>query len=633
MATIRFLLLFINLFIALASGLWPKPTVFTFGTTVLWLSPQIEFKCSSTNATAGQYNRRSVYVALSDSLEFLRSQTFGSSGSDPTQSDPISEQQILESAIRRTQKAITTTKFVPWKFYSRTTDFEPAKNGSYRTITTVQIHQKDNVARDSFSAGDFFSGDEAYSITVSEAGVADIRSKSTLGTLRALQTFEQLFYAHSDDPGVYTPLAPISIVDSPKWPHRGLNLDISRNSFRPEEVKRTIDAMATCKMSRLHLHATDAQSWPIEIPALPALAEKGAYQSFLTWTPEDLRQVQYHGLQRGISVFLEIDMPGHTGSIALSFPELITAFNESDWSTFAAEPPSGSLKLNHPPVYDFLQTLFSDLLPRVSPYTTLFHNGGDEVNKNAFLLDDTVRSNSSTVLQPLVQNLMSNVTNTVRSAGLTPIVWEEMLLDWNLTFPSPSPFPTNTSTSNPTSNPPDIIIQVWQEASNLQAVLKQGYRALFGDYHNWYLDCGHGGFINPYPSGLSPSGVPYNTSGGTPTQIADPFLDYCNPLKNWRHIYVYDPYVNITADVQHLIEGGEVHMWSEQTDPVNLDGRVWPRAAAAAEVLWSGPRNASQIEDAARRLGGWRERAVLDHGIAAGVVQMTWCLMEGGCNL
>ncbi len=563
-----------------------------------------------------------MYVGLANSWKLLVSQTFGFSDNVSFPTNSFSEEEILQAAIQRTQKKITSTRFVPWKFYSKSTNFEPDSTASNQTLTTVKINQR-FAARLNISAQDLFSGEESYTITVSESGVADIRSNSTLGTIRALQTFEQLFYAYSDLSRVYTPLAPVSIADSPKWPHRGLNLDISRNAFSPTDVMRTLDAMSTCKMSRLHLHATDAQSWPIEIPALPTLAEKGAYRPYLSWSPDDLRVVQFYGLQRGISVFLEIDMPGHTGSIASAFPELITAYNESDWSTFAAQPPSGSLKLNSPAVYDFLGTLFSDLLPRVSPYTTLFHNGGDEVNKNAFLLDDTVKSNSSAVLQPLVQKLMSNVTGMVRRAGLTPIVWEEMLIDWNLTFPS---------AAYDRSATPDVLIQVWQEASTLQNVLKKGYRAIFGDYHNWYLDCGHGGSLNPYPSVVSPPNVPYNTSGGVPTIIQDPFLDYCNPMKNWRHMYVYDPLANITADVQHLIEGGEVHMWTEQTDPVNLDSRVWPRAAAAAEVMWSGPRNASTIEDASRRLAGWRERAVLDYTIQSAVVQSTWCLMEGACN-
>lgn len=619
----RFILLSIHLFISLGLCLWPLPKEFTFGTSVLWVSPQLNFQTSSGDATTGQYSRRSMYVAVADSWKFLVSQAFGFSDNVSIPTNSFSEHEILQSAIQRTQKTITSTRFVPWKFHSKTTQFEPDSSTSNQTLTTVKINQR-FAPKANISAQDFFSGEESYAITISESGAANIKSNTTLGTIRALQTFEQLFYAYSDLSRVYTPLAPISIIDSPKWPHRGLNLDISRNVFSPTDVMRTLDAMSTCKMSRLHLHATDAQSWPIEIPALPMLAEKGAYRPYLTWSPEDLRVVQLYGLQRGISVFLEIDMPGHTGSIANAYPELITAFNESDWSTFAAEPPSGSLKLNSPAVYDFLGTLFSDLLPRVSPYTTLFHNGGDEVNKNAFLLDETVKSNSSDVLQPLVQKIMSNVTGMVRTAGLTPIVWEEMLIDWNLTFPS---------AAYDRSAIPDVLVQVWQEASTLQSVLKKGYRALFGDYHNWYLDCGHGGFLNPYPSGVSPPNVPYNTSGGLPTIIQDPFLDYCTPMKNWRHMYVYDPLANITADVQHLIQGGEVHMWSEQTDPANLDSRVWPRAAAAAEVMWSGPRNASTIEDASRRLAGWRERAVLDYNIQSAVVQLTWCLMEGGCNL
>ena len=73
-------------------------------------------------------------------------------------------------------------------------------------------------------------------------------------------------------------------------------------------------------------------------------------------------------------------------------------------------------------------------------------------------------------------------------------------------------------------------------------------------------------------------------------------------------------------------------MWSEQTDPVNLDDMLWPRACAAAEVLWSGPkdaegRNRSQVE-ASPRLGQMRERMVL-RGVRAGPVQMVYCTLNG----
>lgn len=69
-------------------------------------------------------------------------------------------------------------------------------------------------------------------------------------------------------------------------------------------------------------------------------------------------------------------------------------------------------------------------------------------------------------------------------------------------------------------------------------------------------------------------------------------------------------------------------MWSEQTDAVNLDDMVWPRASAAGEVLWSGRqdssgKNRSQL-DAAPRLAEMRERMVL-RGVNCGPVQMIFC--------
>ena len=622
------LLVVLRILGASSQGLWPEPASVKSGASVLWALPDLDITIACQNHTYLYRNlhAQSLYVSARSFLLDLYSQLLHRSNQSAPQNLQLSEEGILQAAVLRSQLAILSTRFVPWKLHRRNEAFEPDLSEPKVFLSDVQIFQA-SVAP-SLDAATFFGADESYTITIAADGTANITTNSTIGTIRALQTFEQLFYAHSSGSGVYTPYAPLSIEDKPTWPHRGLNLDIARNPFAPTDVIRTIDAMATAKMSRLHLHATDAQSWPISVPSLPSLAAAGAYQSSLTWSPADLAEVQLYGLARGISVFIEIDMPGHTGSIGFAYPDLITAFNQSDWSTFAAEPGTGQLKLNSSAVYEFLETLFTDLLPRVSPYTQFFHNGGDEVNANAFLLDDTVRSNSSEVLQPLVQKLMTYVTGLVSTASLQPIVWEEMLLDWNLTLSSAGS--TGSDSSNGTTG---AIIQVWRSSANLLLVLQQGYRVLFGDYNHWYLDCGHGGFINPYPAGFSPPGVPYNTSGGVASQIADPFLDYCNPLKNWRHIYFYDPLVNVTSDHEYLIEGGEVHLWTEQTDPVDLDQKLWPRAAAAAEVLWSGPRNASMIEDASKRLAEWRERVVVDHGVGAGVVQMAWCLMEGGCNL
>ena len=81
-----------------------------------------------------------------------------------------------------------------------------------------------------------------------------------------------------------------------------------------------------------------------------------------------------------------------------------------------------------------------------------------------------------------------------------------------------------------------------------------------------------------------------------------------------------------------MVLGGEAHLWAELTDSITLDGMLWPRLSAAAEVLWSGPGRPVD-EDATRRLAEMRERLVA-RGVRAGMVQMEWCLRERGkCRL
>lgn len=511
---------------------------------------------------------------------------------------------MLETAFERMRHTIIQQNIVPHKFHPRNTDFEPRNRSGCDTVEVIVIKEVKNLK---YSVLGNDRSSEAYSMNIAGNGETVIQITSPLGGMNALQTFSQLFFAHSNpSSGHYCPFAPLSILDGPNFKHRGLNLDISRNWIPPTAVMRTIEALAATKLNKLHLHAADAQSWPLEIPSLPALAEKGAYSDSQIWSVADLEAVQHHGLLHGVEVFLEIDLPGHTTAIGDAFGELMTAANEDKWSQFALQPPSGQLRLNSSRVMQFLSILLNDLLPRQSRWTSNFHIGGDELNLNAYTLDPTVQSSSPKILQPLVQAFVDHLISIVQFHGLQPIVWEEMALEWNLTLPS------------------SMTVQTWRSTSALNAVLAKGHRVLFGSSSHWYLDCGFGYYVDPSlqnPNLLDPA-----------RDIKPPYLDSCSPYKNWRQVYSYNPLEGVVEEHRHLIEGGEVHMWGELIDSISLDTKLWPRVAAAAEVMWSRTDRMPE-EDTTRRLAEFRERLVA-RGVSSGMVQMEWCLRhEGRCAL
>ncbi|KAI9684618.1 MAG: N-acetyl-glucosamine-6-phosphate deacetylase [Bathelium mastoideum] len=531
----------------------------------------------------------------------LESDERNSRSSDHGRLTPALKRNLVDLAFQRMRKSVFEQNIVPRKFNPRGLQFEPPVNEStLRFVTSINIKKVSNIPHEGIGDG---VADEAYTIGINSQGDCTIQIVTVRGAIHALNTLGQLFYAHSSSPNLaYTSFAPVSIVDSPRFEHRGLNLDISRNQFSVKDVMRVVEIMSFSKFNRLHLHAIDSQSWPIEIPAFPKLAQEGAYDPTQIWSIADLENVQKFGSVHGVDVYLEIDMPGHTTSVGNAYPHLITAANEPRWQDYAAEPPSGQLRLNSSDVYDFVTTLLVDLLKRTGVHTSLFHLGGDELNKNAYTLDPTVRSSSKEVLRPLVQSFMNHVTKLTTRYGFTPLVWEEMILDWNLTLPK------------------NTIVQTWRSTSSLRDIVTRGHKALFGSNSHWYLDCGHGAFLDPVdPS--KPSSNP---------MLNPPFEDYCGPYKNWRQVYSYDPLTNIAKSFHNLVVGGEVHLWSELTDSVTLDGMLWPRAAAAAEVMWRGP-GARPTEDTTRRLALLRERLVA-RGVAAGMVTTEWCLRhQRGC--
>ncbi|KZO96763.1 glycoside hydrolase family 20 protein [Calocera viscosa TUFC12733] len=454
--------------------------------------------------------------------------------------------------------------------------------------------------------------DESYTLSVPADGTAAmIQANTTLGLFRGLTTFSQLWYStggvastfpyYSFFPGasmIYTIQAPVSVMDTPAYPYRGLLLDTSRNFFPVADIYRTLDAMSDVKINMFHWHITDSQSFPLTVAALPELSQYGAYSAAQTYSLQDVQDIINYAGGRGVDVMMEIDTPGHTASIYESHPEYVACWNFEPWSTYANEPPSGQLRFAVPEVLNFTQQMFASVLSTLPG--TLFSTGGDELNINCYVNDTLTQEALSASGQNLSEALSTYVLgthDTVRASGKTPAVWEEMLLVQNISLGS------------------DTIILVWISSDDALAVADKGYKMVHGPSDYFYLDCGAGEWLGNDTDGNS----------------------WCDPFKTWQKAYSFDPLQNLTESQYNLVMGGQQLLWTEQSGSENVDPIVWPRAAASAEVFWTGangpdglPRNSSE---ALARLHDVRYRMVA-RGINAINLQPEWCaLRPGECNL
>ena len=161
---------------------------------------------------------------------------------------------------------------------------------------------------------------EAYRLSVSDTG-AEVRANATAGALLALRTFSKLLRPSSGG-GATVEGVPVTIVDEPRFSHRGVMIDTARHFLPVAAIKRTALAAAASGMNTLHLHLTDAQSFPVEVPGLPELAAKGAYGPRAVFSAKDLEDVAAYASDLGMVVIPEVDVPGHAYSFGLGYPNV-----------------------------------------------------------------------------------------------------------------------------------------------------------------------------------------------------------------------------------------------------------------------------------------------------------------------
>ena len=72
--------------------------------------------------------------------------------------------------------------------------------------------------------------------------------------------------------------------------------------------------------------------------------------------------------------------------------------------------------------------------------------------------------------------------------------------------------------------------------------------------------------------------------------LEDDPLQYARRTLTLERAYGFDPCAGIPAELRGRVLGGQGNNWTEYTwDIRELDRKVWPRAAALAEVLWTNP--------------------------------------------
>ncbi len=389
--------------------------------------------------------------------------------------------------------------------------------------------------------------DESYHLEITSQR-AFLSAPNPLGVLRGLETFRQLMI--STPQGLQAPA--VDIEDYPRFPWRGLHLDVARHWMPIQVLLRNLDGMAAVKLNVFHWHLSDDQGFRVESKRFPKLQQLGS--DGLYYTQDQIREVIAYARDRGVRVVPEFDIPGHTTSWLAGYPQLASAPGpyqiERQWGVF--DP---TLDPTRESTYQFLDAFIGEmgaLFP--DPF---FHIGGDEVTgkqwKSSARIRAFMRRNRLRTTDDLQAYFNRRLQKVVGKYGKRMEGWDE-ILDPDL--------------------PKDIVIQSWRGQKSLAEAARHGFSSI--------LSAGY-------------------------------YLDHIEPAST---LYAVDPLdgdaASLTDEERARILGGEVAMWGEFVTPENVDSRIWPRTAAVAERLWSPPevrdvtsmyRRLDQVSRSLDRLG------------------------------
>ena len=394
--------------------------------------------------------------------------------------------------------------------------------------------------------------DEGYQLEIDEAGVR-LTAKTETGLFYGKQTLLQLLTPNG--------LPYVKINDHPRFPYRGLHLDVSRHFFDKEEVKKLMNVMSYYKLNTLHLHLTDAGGWRLQIDKYPKLTQEGAFRTQSDWrewwdngkdrqylkegtegayggyyTKDDIRDMLAYATEKHITIIPEIEFPAHSDEVFVAYPELCCA---------GKSHTSGDFCIGNPKTLEFMENVLTEVV-ELFP-SEYIHIGGDEAGKNTWKTcpkcQALMKKEKLANVDELQSYMIRKAEEFLNSKGRRLIGWDE-ILEGGLA--------------------PEATVMSWRgEAAGFKSA-RMGHDVIMTPGSYMYFD-----FYQ-----ADPRYQPVAIGGYTPI----------------RKVYSYNPIPqdSLTAEEAKHFLGVQANTWTEYIPtPEHLEYMMFPRALAVAEIGWT----------------------------------------------
>ena len=410
---------------------------------------------------------------------------------------------------------------------------------------------------------------EGYRLTVKKNQIS-ITAEDGPGLFHAVQTLLQMLppditASGGEYKGRTWEVPCADIFDYPRYPYRGMHLDVSRHFFPKDFIKRYIDLLAMYKMNTFHWHLTDDNGWRIEIKKYPKLTSVGAWRvdrENLPWTErpiqkpgekatyggfytqDDVKEIIRYAAERYITVIPEIEMPAHSVEVLAAYPRFsctggpFTVLPGSYW------PNSAILCAGNDSVFTFLQDVLSEV-------TELFpsqyiHIGGDEADKSEWekcsKCQARMQAEGLKDVRELQSYFIKRIEKFIVSKNRRMIGWDE-ILEGGLA--------------------PEATVMSWRGVEGGIAAARMGHDAIMTPTSHCYFDYYQG----------DPSTEPKGIGGYT----------------TLKKVYSFEPTPQeLTPEEARHILGAQGNLWTEYiATPSHAEYMALPRMIALAEVTWS----------------------------------------------